>query len=134
MSWRSGPTSRGLQAFQHELLTAPLVPAWSFVSLTEVSEYTSTEDDERARLEREEGLSGSELADRARGVARAHGALPREPAAPAAAREAAARLLPDVEAPGRGRELVRAAVRANARSSWPATPASAARTPVASSN
>jgi hydrogen peroxide-dependent heme synthase len=57
-----GPDLARLQAFQQELLTAPLVPTYSFVSLTEASEYTTTEADERARLEREEGLSGSDLA------------------------------------------------------------------------
>jgi chlorite dismutase len=56
-----GPDLARLQALQQELLTAPLVPTYSFVSLTEASEYTTTEADERARLEREEGLSGSEL-------------------------------------------------------------------------
>jgi peroxiredoxin len=55
-----GPDLARLQAFQQELLTAPLVPTYSFVSLTEASEYTSTEDDERARLEREEGVVGAD--------------------------------------------------------------------------
>ena len=45
-----GPDLARLQAFQHELLAAPLEPVYSFVSLTEASEYTSTEADERARL------------------------------------------------------------------------------------
>jgi peroxiredoxin len=53
-----GPDLARLQAFQQELLAAPLLPAYSFVSLTELSEYTSTEADERARLEREEGVVG----------------------------------------------------------------------------
>ena len=48
----------------------------------------TTEDDERARLATEEGLPGAELEERARGVARAHGALPRAAHPPAAAREA----------------------------------------------
>jgi hydrogen peroxide-dependent heme synthase len=56
-----GPDLARLQAFQQELLHAPLVPVSSYVSLTELSEYTSTEDDERARLAAEEGLSGDEL-------------------------------------------------------------------------
>jgi hydrogen peroxide-dependent heme synthase len=42
-----GPDVARLQAFQQELAAAPLAPAWSYVSLTERSEYT--EDDERAR-------------------------------------------------------------------------------------
>jgi chlorite dismutase len=50
-----------LQVFQQELLDAPLVPVSSFVSLTELSEYTSTDDDERARLADEEGLAGEAL-------------------------------------------------------------------------
>ena len=55
-----GPDLARLQAFQHELTSAPLDPVWSYVSLTEKSEYTSTADDERARLEAE-GVSGAEL-------------------------------------------------------------------------
>jgi hydrogen peroxide-dependent heme synthase len=54
-----GPDLARLQAFQHELSNAPLTLVDSYVSLTELSEYTSSEDDERARLESEEGLSGS---------------------------------------------------------------------------
>jgi chlorite dismutase len=57
-----GPDFGRLQAFQQELLTAPLEPVYSFVSVTEPSEYTTTEADERARLEQEEGLSGADLA------------------------------------------------------------------------
>lgn len=56
-----GPDLARLQAFQQELQGAPLEPVSSYVSLTELSEYTSTEDDERARLSSEEGLSGDEL-------------------------------------------------------------------------
>lgn len=52
-----GPDLARLQAFQHELLGAPFVPEGSYVSLTEGSEYTSTEDDERSRLRSEEGLT-----------------------------------------------------------------------------
>jgi chlorite dismutase len=52
-----GPDLARLQAFQQELLTGPLVPDYSFVSLTELSEYSMTEDDERARLRDEEGIS-----------------------------------------------------------------------------
>src|SRR5437588_10560626 len=36
-----------LQVLQHELAGAPLVPTWSYLSLTELSEYGATEDDER---------------------------------------------------------------------------------------
>ena len=53
-----GPDLARLQRFQQELLAAPVEPVWSYVSLTELSEYGATEDDERARLEREEGLTG----------------------------------------------------------------------------
>ena len=53
-----GPDLARLQQFQQELAVAPLVLVDSYVSLTELSEYTSTEDDERARLESEEGLAG----------------------------------------------------------------------------
>jgi hydrogen peroxide-dependent heme synthase len=59
-----GPDLARLQAFQTELLGAPLEPVWSYVSLTEQSEYGATEDDERARLASEEGLAGNELEDR----------------------------------------------------------------------
>jgi peroxiredoxin len=59
-----GPDLARLQSFQQELLAAPLVPAYSFVSLTEASEYTSTEDDERARLEREERITGGAAEER----------------------------------------------------------------------
>jgi peroxiredoxin len=53
-----GPDLARLQQFQHELSATPLELADSYVSLTELSEYTSTEDDERARLAAEEGLEG----------------------------------------------------------------------------
>jgi chlorite dismutase len=59
-----GPDLARLQAFQQELLEAPLVPEYSFVSLTELSEYTSTEQDERARLEREEQITGADADER----------------------------------------------------------------------
>jgi chlorite dismutase len=55
-----GPDLARLQAFENELAATPLVPVWSFVSLTERSEYTSTADDERARLVAD-GVSGAEL-------------------------------------------------------------------------
>ncbi|HLF41517.1 MAG TPA: chlorite dismutase family protein [Acidimicrobiia bacterium] len=40
-----GPDLARLQAFQQEVVEAPLIPAWSYVSLTELSEYM----DEAAR-------------------------------------------------------------------------------------
>jgi len=52
-----GPDLARLQAFQHDLTGAPLVPTWSYVSLTELSEYSVTEDEERARLADEEGVT-----------------------------------------------------------------------------
>ena len=45
-----GPDLARLQAFQSELAGAPLRLVSSFVSLTETSEYTSTEEQERERL------------------------------------------------------------------------------------
>jgi len=53
-----------LQAFQADLLGAPLEPVWSYVSLTELSEYGATEDDERTRLAAEEHLEGAALDER----------------------------------------------------------------------
>jgi peroxiredoxin len=58
-----GPDLARLQAFQSDLAATPLVPTWSFVSLTERSEYTSTADDERARLVAE-GVGGAELEEK----------------------------------------------------------------------
>jgi len=52
-----GPDLARLHAFQHELLAAPLEATFSYVSLTERSEYTSTIDDERVRIEHEEGIT-----------------------------------------------------------------------------
>jgi peroxiredoxin len=52
-----GPDLARLQAFQHDLTGAPLAPTWSYVSLTELSEYSVTEDEERARLTDEEHLT-----------------------------------------------------------------------------
>lgn len=52
-----GPDLAHLQALQADLSRAPLVPTWSYLSLTELSEYGATEDDERARLAAEEGVS-----------------------------------------------------------------------------
>ena len=45
-----GPDVYRLQAFQHELAAAPLSLEWSYVSLTERSEYTDDEERARARL------------------------------------------------------------------------------------
>jgi hydrogen peroxide-dependent heme synthase len=59
-----GPDLARLQAFQAELLTAPLDPVWSYVSLTELSEYGATESDERTRLAVEERLAGDEVEER----------------------------------------------------------------------
>ena len=56
-----GPNLVRLQQFQQELLDLPVHLAWSYVSLTEHSEYSATEADERARLVDEEGLTGDEL-------------------------------------------------------------------------
>lgn len=52
-----GPDLVRLQRFQRELLDAPLIPEYSYVSLTEQSEYAQTEDDERTRLRADEGLT-----------------------------------------------------------------------------
>jgi chlorite dismutase len=52
-----GPDLARLQEFQQEMLGTGLIADWSYVSLTESSEYTSTEDDERARLMDEEGVT-----------------------------------------------------------------------------
>jgi hydrogen peroxide-dependent heme synthase len=46
-----GPDLDALDALTKRVLRGPLEAAYSFVSLTELSEYTSTEADERARLE-----------------------------------------------------------------------------------
>jgi hydrogen peroxide-dependent heme synthase len=60
-----GPDLARLQAFQAELATVPLVPIWSYVSLTELSEYMSSEEEERARLAaHSEGLSGEAIEQR----------------------------------------------------------------------
>jgi chlorite dismutase len=52
-----GPDLARLSAFETALGAAPLEPTWSYVSLTEHSEYAATEDDERARLAAEEGIT-----------------------------------------------------------------------------
>jgi hydrogen peroxide-dependent heme synthase len=59
-----GPDLARLHAFQQELAAAPIEPVDSYLSLTELSEYTSTEDDERRRLGEEEHLSGASLEER----------------------------------------------------------------------
>ncbi len=59
-----GPDLARLQAFQQELTTTPLALVDSYLSLTELSEYTATEDHERERLRVEEGLEGDELETR----------------------------------------------------------------------
>lgn len=55
-----GPDLARLHAFQQELAGAPVVLAGSYVSLTELSEYTATEDEERSRLAEQE-VSGEEF-------------------------------------------------------------------------
>lgn len=52
-----GPDLARLQQLQHELLDGPLLPEYSYVSLTEQSEYAQTEDDERARLAADEKIT-----------------------------------------------------------------------------
>ena len=52
-----GPDLARLQAFQAELARVPLAPTYSYVSLTEASEYAMTEDDERSRLAEEDGIT-----------------------------------------------------------------------------
>lgn len=52
-----GPDLARLQQFQQDLAASPLSLVDSYLSLTETSEYTSTEDEERARLESEEHLT-----------------------------------------------------------------------------
>jgi hydrogen peroxide-dependent heme synthase len=49
-----GPDLVRLQTLQQDLGRAPLVAEWSYVSMTELSEYGATEDDERKRLRDEE--------------------------------------------------------------------------------
>jgi chlorite dismutase len=52
-----GPDLARLQALQQELSRAPLIATWSYVSLTEASEYAATEEDELVRLADEEGVT-----------------------------------------------------------------------------
>jgi chlorite dismutase len=55
-----GPDLARLQAFEQDLTRAPLRAMWSYVSLTEPSEYGATEEDERVRLADEEGVRDEE--------------------------------------------------------------------------
>lgn len=61
-----GPDFAALDGFAIELAGSPLgqvlVPAASYVSITEVSEYTPTEEQERRRLMSEEGLGADDPA------------------------------------------------------------------------
>ena len=61
-----GPDLTALDRFSVDLASSPLgqvlVPAASYLSLTETSEYTSTEEDEAKRLIEEEGLDPSSQA------------------------------------------------------------------------
>ncbi len=52
-----GPDLARLQVLQHDLSLAPLELTWSYISLTEQSEYGATEDDERVRLATEEAIT-----------------------------------------------------------------------------
>jgi chlorite dismutase len=52
-----GPDLARLQTLQHDLSRTPLRLLWSYVSLTEASEYAMTEDDERRRLAEEEQVT-----------------------------------------------------------------------------
>jgi chlorite dismutase len=56
-----GPDLARLQSFEREVTSGPLVLVDSYLSLTELSEYTTTEAQERERLASEEGLSGADL-------------------------------------------------------------------------
>ena len=77
------PDLDALDRLAKDVLAGPVEPVYSFVSLTELSEYTSTEDDERARLaaEGEPDVEAKLAAWRARmetyNDARLHPRLPR---------------------------------------------------------
>lgn len=60
-----GPDLDALDGFVKAVLNGPVECVDSFVSLTELSEYTTTEDDERARLAREQPEVDAEEALRA---------------------------------------------------------------------
>lgn len=56
-----GPDLLRLQQFQNAILKTGLFALeWSYFSLTEGSEYMSTDDDERSRLSNEEGITDAE--------------------------------------------------------------------------
>lgn len=80
-----GPDLDALDVLTKTILRGPFEVAYSFVSLTELSEYTSTEDDERARLEAagEADVEGALAAWRARMAKyledRLHPRLPERP-------------------------------------------------------
>ena len=63
-----GPDLARLQQFQQELLDGPLVPEYSYVSLTEQSEYAQTEDEERARLVSDEQITDADEIETRLGV------------------------------------------------------------------
>ena len=97
------PDLEALDVLAKRVLAGPVEPAYSFVSLTELSEYTSTEDEERARLEAE----GAEDLEGRLGEWRARmDDLSRRAPAPAPAPARDDRLLPDVQAPRGGGQLV----------------------------
>jgi peroxiredoxin len=52
-----GPDLQRLQQLQNDIVRGPFTLTSSFLSLTELSPYTSNADDERARLTNEEGLT-----------------------------------------------------------------------------
>ncbi len=56
-----GPDMDAVDRMTKAVLRGPVEPVYSFFSLTELSEYTATEDDERARL-RAEGIADPEAA------------------------------------------------------------------------
>ena len=105
-----GPDLARLQAFQQELRGTPLALVDSYVSLTELSEYT-VDRGRRACPTRHRGAArrargsrrGSRRGASAWRTTRSSGIHPQLP------READDLLLPDVEAPGHGGELVLAA-------------------------
>ena len=112
-----GPDLARLRRSSRSCSTAPLEPVYSYVSLTEQSEYGATEDDERARLASEEGLTGDEIEQRLAAwreriahyrEQRIHPQLPAEAACAASTRCRSAAT--------RRRELVRAARSRSARS------------------
>ena len=70
-----GPDLDALDVMAKRILRGPFDVAYSFVSLTELSEYTSTEEDERARLEAAgEGDIDAKLAEWSARMAKYHDA------------------------------------------------------------